>query len=271
MKLQSKTLRAILFAIAGVALGAVTARGSVVVAAPASGDIFVAFRATDGQGSSTSYIVNVGQYSQFRDATPGSTITLNVGNVGADLVATYGEDWNTRGDVSWGIFGVSPGASPTLYASKEQATVGVQSDPWIGLSAANRTSTANQITPVLQGIGGYQGSTSTDNSNFGVLQTNSSSASSYFKQVGTAGTSDFGTLSGWNSIEGNFGDGTAGTALDLYRIGSTGVTTPGYFTISDTGVLSFTSTVTPVPEPTVTVIAAAGLLLGVSRRRRPSA
>ncbi|MFD0895795.1 hypothetical protein KBB96_02335 [Luteolibacter ambystomatis] len=268
MKLHSKTLRATLFAVTGVVLGAAAAKASVTVTAPASGDIFVAFRATDGQGSSTSYIVNVGQYSQFRDATPGSTITLNVGNIGADLVATYGSDWNTRGDVSWGVFGVSPGASPTLYASKEQPTVGVQSDPWIALSAANRTSTANQISPVLQGIGGYQGSTSTDNSNFGVLQTNSSSASSYYKQVGTGGTSDFGSLSGWNSIEGNFGDGTAGTALDLYRIGTTGVTTPGYFTISDSGVLSFTSNVSPVPEPSVTLVAAAGLLLGISRRRR---
>lgn len=268
MKLHSKTLRATLFAVTGVVLGAAAAKAAVTVTPPASGDIFVAFRATDGQGSSTSYLVNVGQYSQFRDATPGSTITLNVGNIGNDLVATYGADWNTRGDVSWGVFGVSPSASPTIYASKEQSTVGVQSDPWLALSSGNRTSTANQITPVIQGLGGYQGSTSTDNSNFGVLQLNSSSASSYNKQVGTAGTTDFGTLSGWSSIEGDFGAGTAGTALDLYRIGSTGVTTPGYFTISDSGVLSFTSTVTPVPEPSVTLIAAAGMLLGVSRRRR---
>ncbi|MGC4017479.1 MAG: hypothetical protein QM755_23640 [Luteolibacter sp.] len=268
MKIQTTALRSTWFALAGVALGLATAEASVTVAAPTSGDIFVAFRATDGQGSSTSYIVNLGQYSQFRDATPGTTITLSTGDIGADLVATYGSEWNTRGDVSWSIFGVTPGASPTLYASKEQTTVGIPSDPWIALSSSNRSSTANQITPVLQGLGGYQGSTSTDNNDAGVLQTNSSSASSYYKQVGTAGTTDFGTLSGWSSIEGDFGSGTAGTALDLYRIGSTGVTSPGYFTISDSGVLSFTSTVAPVPEPSVTVAAAAGLLLGVSRRRR---
>lgn len=249
-------------------LAAITlsAHGAVVVAAPASGDIFLGFRASDGQGNATSYLVNLGQYSQFRDAEPGSTITLNLGNIGADLSVTYGDNWNTRGDLFWGIFGVSPSANPALYASKERSSFDEASDPWLSQSSGNRTSTANQITPVLQGLGGYQGSLSTDNSDVGVLQTNSSSASSYYKQVATAGTTDFGTLSGWSSIEGDFGSGTSDTALDLYRIASTGVTSPGYFTISDSGVVTFTAA---VPEPSVSIAAAAGLLLTLSCRRRP--
>jgi MYXO-CTERM domain-containing protein len=84
--------------------------------------------------------------------------------------------------------------------------------------------------------------------------------------VATAGTTDFGSLSGWSSIEGDFGSGTSGTALDLYRIGGSWVSQLGTFTLTDAGVLNFTA----VPEPSSagTALALAGAAL--ARRRRPN-
>jgi hypothetical protein len=234
------------------------------VVAPANNDIFLAFRASGNLGASTSYLVNLGQYSQFRDAAPNSTITLSVGDVSADLVATYGSNWNSRPDLYWAVFGVSNTASPTLYASQAEPTPGTLSNAWPLLDSISRSSTASQIVSVLQGVNGYQGSDSTSNSTVAVLQTNSANSSSYNKQVATAGTTDFGSVSGWSGIEGNFGAGTSGTALDLYRISSSAVTNPGHFTLSDAGIVSFTG----VPEPSVSMAGTLGALLLLTKRRR---
>jgi hypothetical protein len=240
------------------ALAALPARAAV-VAAPANNDIFLGFRASGNLGATTSYLVNLGQYSQFRDATPGSTISLgSLGDIGADLVAAFGSDWNTRNDLFWGIFGVSNTANPTVYASREQSGAA-----WPALDLTARGTTASSIVSVLQGTNGYQGRESTASSTVAVFQPNSSSASSYNRQVATAGTNDFGSLSEWSGIEGNFGNGVAGTTLDLYRIGSLGVTSPGFFSINNSGALSFTA----VPEPSAVLLGLAGSVLLVTRRR----
>lgn len=266
MKIQSKALRAILFAITGAVASTASSQAAVSLAAPAANDIFIGFRASSDTGNTKSYIVNVGQYSTFRDLPAGTTITLNLGSVGADLIATYGANWNSRNTVSWGAFGLSIGTSTTVYGSRERPSASEQSPAWEDITAPNRSSTGNQISPVLTGLGGFLGKTSTDNSNFAFLQNNSADAWSYNQQVGI-GANDFGTVSGWTSIEANFGDGTGGALLDLYRFGSIGVTTPGYFSISDLGVISFTA----VPEPSIALLALGGISLGVLRRRRTPA
>ncbi|GAA5126664.1 hypothetical protein JIN84_15765 [Luteolibacter yonseiensis] len=235
-----------------------------VVATPQNNDIFLGFRASGNLGASTSYLVNLGQYSQFRDLTPGASISLNsLGDIGADLVATFGANWSNRNDLFWGIFGVSNTANPTVYASRESSAPG-----WSALDQISRGTTSSNIVSVLQGTNGYQGRQATANSAFAVLQPNSDGASSYNKQVSTGGTNDFGSLSTWSSIEGDFGGGTAGTSLDLYRISSTGVTNPGAFSISNSGVVSFTAA---IPEPSSALLGVAGSLLIVAgRRRRPT-
>lgn len=243
---------------------AFTPAKAAVVANPANNDIFLGFRASGNQGATISYLVNLGQYSQFRDAAVGSTLTLSLGDIASDLVANFGANWHTRQDVSWGLFGVSNTVNPTVYASREQSVVGTPGIAWASLDSIARGTTASSIVSVLSGTHGYQGREATDNSPFAVIQENSTGASSYNRQVATPGTNDFGSLSEWSSIEGDFGGGAAGTALDLYRIGSLGVTSPGYFTISDIGIVSFTA----VPEPSSLLLGAAGAvaLLGVRRR-----
>jgi hypothetical protein len=235
-----------------------------VVATPQNNDIFLGFRASGGLGSSASYLVNIGQYSQFRDLTPGASISVNgIGDIGADLVANFGANWNTRNDLFWGFFGVSNTANPTVYASGDSAGAG-----WPALDQLSRGNAASNLVSVIKGVNGYQGRQSTLNSSVAVLQTNTGSSSSYNFQVATGGTSDFGSLTEWSSIEGDFGNGTAGTSLDLYQIASTGVTNAGTFSISDSGSLGFTAA---IPEPSAALMGVAGTLLLVTNRRRKTA
>lgn len=140
------------------------------------------------------------------------------------------------------------------------------SSAWPSLNATSRNGTAGAITSVLEGIGGYSGSESTSNSPVATLQLNSAQASSYHQQVATLGTTDFGSLSQWGTIEASFADGASATALDLYRVSSAGVTRTGTFTLSNTGGLTFAA---PVPEPTATLLlGSAGFALILRRRRR---
>lgn len=252
-----------------VALAAGHHATAAVVTAPVAGDLFLGFRAAGDQGASVSYIVNLGQYTTFRDAAPGSSFELSsLTGIGADLASAYGGGWATRTDLTWGIFGVSNGANPVVFASREfDPTTGAPSlNPYPLLDLTSRSGTATQISSVLQGSSGYQGRDATVNNTAGVLQTNFNGQASYAFQVGTTGTTDFGSLSQWNSIEGDFGGGVAGTALDLYRIAGSGVTTPGYFTISNTGVVSFNA----VPEPSAALLGALASVFGLTVRRRKS-
>jgi len=212
---------------------------------PVTGDVFLAFRASGGQGGSTSYIVKLGVDTQFTLAAAGSSFDVSgLGAIGEDLKVTYGDDWNTRADLFWGVFSFRPNnGNPIIYGSRERSQLNVRSTAWPSLSQQSRSSTANNISPVIQGIGGYKSRESTINSAVATFQANSADASSYNKQVATAGTSDFGTLSQWSSIEGSFGNGAGGTILDLHRVAASGVTTVGSFSISSAGVVHFTNVV----------------------------
>ncbi|MFZ4764996.1 MAG: PEP-CTERM sorting domain-containing protein [Roseimicrobium sp.] len=237
------------------------------VAAPVSNDIFLGFRASGGQGFGTSYIVNLGQASQFTGASS-SFILSTIGDIGADLAAQYSGggsgNWYSRGDLFWGIFGTSTSTNPAVYASREQNPVGTSATPWPNLALVNRNATKSEILSVASGIGGYQGSDQTANSAVATFQTDSTNASSYNKQV-TSGGTDFGSLSQWSSIEGIFGTGTSGTALDFFRINSSGTTAVGTFTINNSGQVTFTSA---VPEPSRALLLLGGLVAAFGRRRR---
>ncbi len=222
---------------------AATATLSAAVASAASvpasvpGDLFVGFRASDGDGAQVSYLVKIGQDSVFRNAAPGSAFDLtSLGNLATDLSATFGSSWQSRPDLSWGIFGTRLSVNSSLYASRARLSAAQPATAWPALSQNARNATAQSIIDVLSSIGGYDGSQATANSPVATLQPNSSADSSYFRQVATPGTSDFGSLSQWTSIE-----GTAASTLDLFRISSTGSTSIGSFSISPSGTIRFTA------------------------------
>jgi hypothetical protein len=248
-------------AVAGLLLGHLPLNAAT-VPTPVSGELFAAFRASGGQGGSTAYIVKLGLDTSF-STTPGTSFTLSLGNVGLDLSDIYGANWSTRADLFWGVFGTRLNSNnPIVYGSKERANPLVNSDPWPALNLSARQSVDSAIASVITA---YTGATATDNSPVATKQTNSANAGSYNFQVATDGTTDFGSLSQWSSIEGSFGSGAAGTVLDVYRNASSGVTQRGSFAINNAGQLSYSV----VPEPTTGVLfALAGALLVGSRHRR---
>lgn len=243
MNLHFPTSRKLLTAVVGSIISLQSAFAAT-VPAPQNGEVYLAFRASGGLGASSSYIVKLGQDTLFTQAQNSFTLTT-LGNVGADLTQVYGPDWSTRADLSWGIFGVIIAPNSILYGSRERNPVTANSPAWPTLDSTSRNTTQSQITSVIDSIGGYRGRPATANSAVATIQPNSGDASSYYKQVATGGTNDFGSLSEWTSIEGSFDNGPEGTALDLYRLGSA-VVRVGSFTISSTGSVQFTRpTVTP--------------------------
>lgn len=233
--------------LAGLAIP-ITSLTAAPIPAPVAGELYLAFRAGGRDGASDSYIIKLGADTTFRNAAAGTSFPVSgLGNIAADLTSSYGPDWNTRDDLFWGIFGVRSSASSIVYASRERSPAAAESIAWNALDLISRNSTASQITSVLESIGGYKGREATANSAVATFQANGSNASSYAKQVATPGTTDFGSLSEWSSVEGNFGGGASATALDLYRIAGSGVTRVGKFTISNAGVVTFTA---PAAAPT---------------------
>ena len=244
-----------------------------------AGDIFLGFRI---DGGTQDYLINIGQASLYKSPSA-STFTVPVGNIGADLSAVFGSNWNSNSAVHWAVMGTNTnaaGSGPTagdpnrtLYASKAELTFGVQETPW------NRGSASTQATPAgklmgMAGAAGYQGGTATANSPVGVIQNVSDSASyASYQPGGTALNSGGISFAYWNpTIEGDFGAGAGLAALDLFRMapGSSLLLGDylGTFTIANDGVLSFSTS--PVPEPaSLTLISALGLM--VTRRRRTKA
>lgn len=256
-----KTLTTIGLVLVGTLMGSLPAE-AVVVPNPVSNDIFVSFRASGGVGGSTSYIVNLGPASQFTQSTA-LTIFSGLG-IGADLNANFGSDWYTRTDVYWSIYGHNTNSNdPILYGSRERVDNAVRTDPYAALDLNSRQNTDTQIVSVIEL--GYRGSTATANNPLGTFQANSSAASSYNFQVATEGTSDFGSLSGWTTIEGSFGSGDS--VLDLWRYAGSGTTYRGNFTIDSAGVISFNAAAVPEPS-TYALLAVAGMALLFLRHRR---
>lgn len=237
MKRRVSAFAAPLLAVAALALGIAPASAAK-VPVPQEGDIFLGFRTASG---SDAYLVRLGQDSTFTAVSPGATIPVaNLGNIAADLSTTYGGDWSTRPDVSWGVFGLRNDAVPTVYASRERNPVTTASVAWPLLGSALNT-TASRIGTVINT--GYRVLNATANSPVAAVQSVSTSFDhSYIKQVGAAGTLDFGV---WTSIEGNFRATATATALDLYRIDSTSVTRLGYFQITSAGAVTFTAAGAP--------------------------
>lgn len=209
---------------------------------PSNGDIFIGFRASEGDGASTSYVVKVANQSQLSEVATGSTITLpGLSNLAGDLSATFGSNWSTRPTLYWGAFGIGSPASATLYGSREHRTTGSEPLPWPSLSDTARASTYSQLNSVINSVGGYRSSAATENSSVATLQSNFSGAASYNYQVGSPGTTDFGSVSQWTNIEGSFGSGASGSSLNLFRFTSAGVSRVGSFSISSGGALTFTA------------------------------
>lgn len=218
-----------------------------------NGDLLLGFRSSADPGSTTDYVVNIGPASQFTTAS--STFTVaNLGNIAADLVATFSNpgvaDWNARAEVSWGIIGTDLPADPanTLYATKsrDKANLGTQTTPY---NRASNTTQSTVNSRIRAFVSGYTLSDANAASPKGTLQP-TSATNSYYSCTYTGPAFQY-----FSGFEGNFGAGTAGSVLDLYRLAPTTQNTAGAgqiyvgsFQLDNNGQLTFTPAAAAVPK-----------------------
>ncbi len=250
-----------LLAVAGMALS--TSAISAATTAATDGDLLMGFRVTSGAnpGASNYLVVNLGQYSAL---TPGA---LSLGNLGADLSAAFGNNWNTRTDLAWGIIGTDESASD-VFGSKAETVYGTQAAAYQNKPFG---ATAQGVNAAQDLYVGYQGRTSTANSTVALVESSADINNWGAKMP---------TLAGYfqPTLEGSFGaSGTGASALDLFRTSATDFGAPaksvytGTFTISNTGVVSYNTAppaVAAVPEPGRAMLLACGLTGVMLRRRR---
>jgi len=281
------TLKGALLAIAGTV--ALAASASAQTVTYTNGDLLVGFRASGGVGSDTTFVYNLGSSVSYRDGLFSGVRA----NVGTQLSATYGADWYTRSDVSWGVIGAVNNLNPqldttvvngdpgsTLYASK--AATGIQtSTAWGSGTAFTRSQVVSAATQVVsfthtgsQVAGTFAFQTAAANTGGLGAFVNTSATNDYANY--TTPSADFSLFTG--GIEGTFGTSTEFAYLDLYRVlastsGASPTGTVGRgsyettFSINSAGQISVASA---IPEPSSFASIAGVIALGVigTRRRR---
>jgi len=223
------------------------------------GDLLLGFRASAGTGADKAYVVNVGPAANYSGATAAFSVS-GLGNIAADLSATFGPSWNSRADVFWGVSGtntnldlgtVAGEPSRTLFATKGQSSPGVlNSARWQRAVAGTQTVPAGKMVALSNYYRFVNGDlvtvrNSTANSPKGVVQ-NKTDVNSYASYMPGGTQPNSGTAPGISyayfnpSIEGNFGAGTS-SIIELYRMqpGAGQGDLVGFFSLDDNGSLMF--------------------------------
>lgn len=282
MKIRTTLLA--LLAIAGSAF-VTSAKAAVTFTA---GDLILGFRSPS---SSSVYLVNLGAATDYRDATGDVT---NIVNISSDLTAAFGAGWTTQTDLFWEVFGVranltndgvvngDPGQA--VYVTRAEPTVGTQTTAW-GVSgqtitSGNLGSAAGKMVTVQNQ---FAAATPTGLANATIMPGSGAGSTSY-DDAAYSNTWGAFTSSNGGTAEGNFANGTAGTALDLFRVlGTTTGASPsgtlrvgsyeGTFHIDDSGNVGFS--VAPnfaaAPEPSRALLIGFGAMGFIFRRRRNTA
>ena len=244
-----------------------------------STDLVLGFQITDGSGtgSASDLEVDLGSSANFTTAT--TTLTLGQLSV-ADLIATYGSNWATRGDLTFGVAGVTGNAAAEQFDVTN--TQAVLDSTQSGLTVPH-----NQIGNLVNTL---ESATQTANSaQAGVIGNSTAPATgignSWSNLVGNGNgngnAADFGYFNPIGSTEVNTGGNgiITDTQLDLYQLtaqtGRNATTTPaeelGYFDLSSTGVLTYTGIdAQAVPEPSAYALGICAVLLFLVLKRRHS-
>lgn len=248
-----------------------------------AGDLVLAFRSSS---VNSVFFYNLGSSTSFRDNGNQGLVA----DLGATLTATYGANWFTSSDLSWGIFAnrnnQNPGfptnapavdgdPSRTIYVSRAATDVG-DSTAWGTYGSAQVATASTFVKSSAEIFAGFEATSGTNN--FGAVVTNAQ-ASQYIDQVSP--NSDFGLFG--SGIEGSFNTGTEFAYLDLYRIlattnGATPTGTVGLgslettFAINSAGqIFSIDASAVPEPSAAAGLAGAAALGMAALRRRRRQA
>lgn len=243
------------------------------------GDLLLAFRQT---GSNQTYVVDLGSATSFRDAT--SATSLGISGIAADMSATFGSGWYNDNTIFASIVGGNSSATPlpgdgtggtfanyynrSIYVSKS-GTGSASDTPFNNLAASSVSNNSGIIGSTFGNV--FAAGTATGNNAVGTIIP-TSTTNDYTDLVPPGAGTWFGMTS---STEAN----PSGT-FDLYRIlanTSNAIDAPsgngvpqyqGAFTISSSGVVSFTPEVAAVPEPSRVILLGLGLSGLLMRRRR---
>jgi len=259
---KSNLLKSALLAIAGVGLFATHANATLTYS---SDDLFIGVYSAS---STTDYLIDIGQASNFLNAASGSTTTIDT--IGNDLTTAFGSGWATDQSVKWAVFGTDQlhttsydTSTYTNYATKPEGIVGTLATGYLRNTQSTQASASNAMIGVenaykngsLSAEGGYLQSTGVTNS--------------LYSQ--TAGGSN---IIFANYTSGDFSNGTSQSVLDLFRMvkvssvdGSTGDYV-GSFSINDAGTVSYTVTAVPEPSTYGLFILGGAVALAVVRRFR---
>jgi hypothetical protein len=270
-----------LTALAGLLLLTDTTRAITVSA----GDLILGFRASGGQGADRNLTVNLGPASNYYGAAPGAFIVTGLSAL--DLSQTYGNDWATRSDLSWGVAGTTGAAAVgiaparTLWASRAEDTPGTPSTPWLRGSTFTLQIPSNTISTLYTGApGSLSNGSATGNSTVASLIDPTMGGSWTAQEDFTAGVS----FRYFNpSVLGSMDD-IAGTAsiydgvnsygvLDLFEVrpGTAGdpATLVGAFGLNANGQLVFSTNpgvFAAIPEPTA-ALTGLGVVCALMLRR----
>jgi hypothetical protein len=208
------------------------------------GDLFLGFRSTDG---TSDYLVNIGQPSQFVNASSGSTLQVS-GNLSADLTTAFGSDWYSRVDpntgksaVLWAVVGgrqVAASGDPAniLYSTKPSRAA------W-----PRQSDTAQSFTTSLIGALGNQfsGNQSTANNPQGLIQNAANSNSYAAFQPGGIRSNGI-SFQTWNPS--NEANPIGRLFLDRITPGSGAGTILGAFTLNGSGQVTFSAGSNPIGQ-----------------------
>ena len=264
-----------------VAAGAHALTGSVYakdISTTSNGDLLLGIYATAGTGNGNTLTVNLGEFTNYAKFD-GSTFAVNELAL-ADL-NNFGLGSGTfaRSTVSWGVIGSVANSTYTSTGTglkTTRSTLFATSTGTLTVGSMNAQNSANPFIGGLQST--LSNSSPTANSTSSLYGT--SDSASWFGQQTAGAPLDFGVFT--TSVTST----TDVPSLALYELlptnataGSfteTGITAAdkgvprllGTFNLSPSGILTFTSAGTAIPEPSTYAAIAGSVILGVAAYRR---
>ena len=242
----------------------------------ADGDMILGFRAGGNTGFQTDLHFNLGSTVSIRD---GVGFGLK-GNINDDLVATYGANWFTRTDLTFGAIGNRSSLSPTVVAdftpgqpdpSRILYLTRATSVP--GAAAAHPTITGNAIGTVANNVSTLEGilglRTETSFLDGAATFSRSDNQTQYDASSWAARTPPTGTnFGGVQNITTAFGQGGTEVYLDIQRLGGSSSTVGYTNTYEGTIAIDNLGNISVIPEPSTLTLAGIAALALVTRRRR---
>jgi len=248
----------------GLAAGATAARAATI--SSSSPDLILAFEVLDQNASSAGGLedleIDLGTLANLDSLAggPGGSVALTNYLSDTDLNNTYGTNWATRtafpnDPIYWTVFGTNTNTSENFFTD----SVAPNND-----SSGNQQTLSSEMSSIYTDL---NGKTSTANSNF-AFEANSSSDSESFTQDSSDGT-NWGDPGG--DVPGNVLQKVGNTNNfilydEIPNASGKGVDV-GMFSLSDSGVMTFTEEAVPEPCTWWAMLAAGASVLILFRRR----